>query len=149
MRHNLDTEIDINAAPEAVWDILTDLDHYADWNPFIVSGHGKVDVGERLTNRMQPPEGKPMTFKPSVTVAEPNQVFEWLGHLGLPGIFDGRHRFELEPTASGTRLVQSEQFSGVLVRFMRNSLDTQTHAGFIAMNEALKARAEGSAQEQS
>jgi hypothetical protein len=38
--------------------------------------------------------------------------------------------------------VHAEQFSGVLVRLLRKSLDTQTHAGFEALNTALKTRAE-------
>jgi hypothetical protein len=100
-------------------------------------------VGERLTNRLQPPGGKAMTFRPTVTAVEPNRTFEWLGRLGLPGIFDGRHRFELEATASGgTRLVHTEHFRGILVRFMRKSLDTKTLQGFELMNAALKTRAE-------
>lgn len=49
-------------------------------------------------NRLQPAGGREATFKPSVTVVEPNTTFEWLGRFGLPGIFDGRHRFELTPT---------------------------------------------------
>ena len=76
-------------------------------------------------------------------MVEPPVAFEWLGRLGLPGIFDGRHRFDLAPSENGGTLVtQSEQFDGILVRFMRTSLDTQTIAGFEAMNAALKARVE-------
>lgn len=86
-----------------------------------------------------------MTFHPKVTIVEDQRVFEWLGKLGLPGIFDGRHRFELEPTSTGTRFTQTEAFKGLLVRFMRRSLDTQTMEGFEAMNSALKARAEAHA----
>jgi hypothetical protein len=144
MRHQLHTEVEIAAPIEVVWEALTDLDAYQDWNPFIVSSQGRVDVGEELTNRMQPPGGSAMTIKPTVTVAEPLVAFEWLGHLGPPGIFDGRHRFELARSENGgTVLTQSEQFSGVLVRLMRNWLSTRTLAGFEAMNAALKARAEG------
>ena len=40
MRHQLHTEIEIEAPADIVWDILTDLDHYEDWNPFIVSSAG-------------------------------------------------------------------------------------------------------------
>ena len=83
-----------------------------------------------------------MTFRPQVTVVETDRVFEWLGRLGLPGVFDGRHRFELESTPTGTRLTQTEAFSGVLVRFMRRSLDSKTMQGFEAMNSALRDRAE-------
>ena len=146
MQHDLHTEIDIDATPETVWNVLTDLDGYSDWNPFITSAAGNVAVGERLTNRLQAPGGKAMTFKPTVTAAETAQTFEWLGRLVLPGIFDGRHRFDLEATPSGgTRLVHSEHFNGLLVRFLRKSLDTQTHQGFLAMNQALKSRAEAAA----
>jgi len=142
MGHQLLTEIDIEASPEVVWGILTDLERYADWNPFIVSSSGNVKVGERLTNRLQPPGGKAITFRPTITVVESGHVFEWLGRLGFPGIFDGRHRFQLEATSNGTRLVHSEHLGGVLVPFMRKSLDTQTLQGFEAMNGALKKRAE-------
>ena len=143
MHHELHTEIDINATPEAVWQVLTDLDGWADWNPFITSSVGKAAVGEELSNRMEPPGGKAMTFKPEVTVVDEASTFEWLGKLGVTGVFDGRHRFQLEATPSGgTHLVHTEHFTGVLVRFMRKSLDTTTKSGFEAMNVALKARAE-------
>lgn len=143
MRHHLHTEVTIDAAPPAVWQVLTDVAHYCEWNPFIVSSAGTVAVGERLNNRLQPPGGKAMTFRPTVTVVEQNHVFEWLGRLGFRGVFDGRHRFELHPTKDGgTRLIHSEELSGLLVRFLVKSLDTRTIEGFEAMNTALKSRAE-------
>lgn len=142
MHYDLRTDIEIDAPPETVWAVLTDLASYPEWNPFVVSSQGIPAVGERLTNRLQPPGGRAMTFRPTVTAVETGQVFEWLGSLGFPGVFDGRHRFEIEPTPTGSRLTQSEAFSGVLVRFMRKSLDTQTLEGFRAMNSALKSRAE-------
>ncbi len=145
MRHELHTEIEIGADPETVWAVLTDLGNYSNWNPFIVEAAGSVAVGQRLTNRLQPPGGKAMTFKPTVTVVEPERVFEWLGRLGVPGVFDGRHRFELHATADGrTRLVHGERFQGLAVRLFKGSLETDTLAGFEAMNEALKARVEAS-----
>ncbi len=143
MRHELHTEIEISAPAQTVWTVLTDLDHYSEWNPFIVEAAGEVAVDKKLINRLQPPGGRAMTIKPAVTVVEPTQTFEWLGHFGVPGVFDGRHRFDLTTTPSGgAQLVQSEQFNGVLVRFMRKMLDNQTRDGFEAMNSALKARAE-------
>lgn len=142
MRHHLHTEIEIEAPPEVVWDILTDLAGYEDWNPFVVSSAGTAEVGERLTNRLDPPDGKAMTFRPKVTVVEPGRSFEWLGRLGVAGVFDGRHRFDLEASTTGTRFVQSEALSGLLVRPLRRSLDDRTVRGFEAMNVALKERAE-------
>jgi hypothetical protein len=142
VHHELHTEIEIDAPPDVVWEVLTDLDGYADWNPFITSSVGKPEVGEKLVNRMEPPGGKAMTFKPQVTVVEDGKTFEWLGKLGFAGVFDGRHRFEVEASPTGTKLTQSESFDGMLVRFLRRSLDTKTISGFEEMNVALKARAE-------
>ena len=141
MHYSLSTTIEIDAPTDKVWEVLTDVERYDEWNPFIVSSTGTVAVGERLTNRMQPPGGKAMTFRPTVTAVEEGRVFEWLGRLLLPGIFDGRHRFEMEPLEGNRTLLRhSEQFGGILVRFMKKSLDTQTLAGFEAMNQALAER---------
>ncbi len=142
MAHTLHTEIEIDAAPETVWAILTDLDAYPDWNPFITSSVGTIAVGERLVNRLGPPGRRSVTFKPTVTDVDHGRVLEWLGRLWPPGLFDGRHRYELHANGAGTRLIQSEQFTGLLVPFLRKSLETTTGAGFEAMNTALKARAE-------
>lgn len=147
MHHALRTTIDIDAPASVVWDVLTDLDAYADWNPFIVSASGTVATGERLVNRVEPPGGRGMTFKPTVTEVDDERTFEWLGRAGIPGIFDGRHRFGLTERDGGTTLEHSEEFSGILVRFMRGSLDSHTLAGFEAMNAALKERSEARAAE--
>lgn len=138
MRHAISAEVDIEAPPDAVWAQLTDLAGYAAWNPFIPSAAGTVEPGERLALRLQPPGGRALPIRPTVTEVVHGSVFEWLGHLGVPGLFDGRHRFELTATPQGTRLVQSESFSGLLVRPLRSFLDGGTLAGFRAMNDALR-----------
>lgn len=103
-----------------------------------------------MTNRLRPLGGRAATFRPIVTEVEEERSFEWLGRLLLPGVFDGRHRFELTPTpAGGTSVVHSEHFTGVLVPVLRRSLDKNTAAGFAAMNTALKRRAEARAESRS
>jgi hypothetical protein len=83
-----------------------------------------------------------MTFKPRVTVVEPGRRLEWLGTMGIPGIFDGRHSFTLTPVGEGcTRLVQAEDFTGALIPFTGKLL-SKTKAGFEAMNAALVTRLE-------
>lgn len=136
------TEVEIDARPEDVWEVLVDLDAYDIWNPFIVEGAGKVEKGERLHLRMSPPGGNAMSFKPKVTVADQAARFEWLGHVVMPGLFDGRHRFELSANNGTTNLVHSEEFTGVLVPMLSKMLDEKTKSGFEAMNAAMKKRVE-------
>jgi hypothetical protein len=63
-----------------------------------------------------------------------------------PGLFDGEHRFAVEPLEGGRfRFVQEERFRGLLVPLFAKGLDTHTRAGFEAMYQALKARAGGRA----
>jgi hypothetical protein len=123
-----------------VWPHLTDLAAYAEWNPFITAATGEVAPGRRLELRMEPPGGRAVTFRPHVTDVSSGSVLEWLGHLGVPGLFDGRHRFDLIPTETGTHVIQRETFTGLLVRPFRRSLDRSTLAGFEAMNAALRRR---------
>lgn len=145
----LHTEIDIEAPPETVWRVLTDFGRYGEWNPFIPRLEGTLAPGNRLTVRLTPPGGRAMTFHPTVLAAERDRAFRWKGHLLIPGLFDGEHAFHLEPRNGGTHFVHSEQFSGLLVPLLARSLDTHTRAGFEAMNEALKARAEARAHTRS
>ena len=143
MRHDLCAAIDIEADPELVWPHLTDLAAYADWNPYITAATGEVAPGRRLELRMEPPGGRAVTFRPHVTAVSTGSTLEWLGHLGVPGLFDGRHRFDLFPTETGTHVIQHETFTGLLVRPFRRALDRGTLAGFESMNEALRRRVLG------
>jgi hypothetical protein len=133
----IETVIDIPAPPSEVWQVLTDGPAYADWNPFIRSMSGTVVAGERLTNRMHPQGGRPMTFRPRVLVADPGRELRWLGRLGLPRIFDGEHFFRLEATGDGTRMVHGETFRGLLLWVMGVE---RFRADFTAMNLALRDR---------
>jgi len=138
------TEIVIAATPQAVWGVLTDFDSYPAWNHFIQSASGRVQERERLKVFLQPPGGRGITFRPRVLAAEPGRQLRWLGHLGIPGLFDGEHIFEIEPLNPGAvRLTQRERFAGLLLPLLWRGLDRDTRRGFESMNRALKERAEG------
>jgi hypothetical protein len=137
----LRTEIDIDAPPERVWEVLSDFDAYGEWNPFIRKLSGTPRMGERLEVRIEPPGGRGMTFKPTVREATPNHELRWLGRVLVPGLFDGEHTLRVEPRNGGSRFIQSEQFKGLLVPLFGGGLD-KTEEGFRQMNAALKQRAE-------
>ncbi|WP_369253972.1 SRPBCC family protein [Geodermatophilus amargosae] len=138
----LTTEVHIAALRERVWAELTDLRAYPEWNPFIVRAEGDVVRNGRLSLRMQPVGGRALTVRPRLLEVAPARELRWLGRLGLPGLMDAEHVFRLEPSGSGTRLVQEETFRGVLVPLVARTLDRGTLPAFEAMNQALKERAE-------
>jgi len=143
--------VEIEAPSHIVWAILTDFEHYRDWNPFMIDSKcnsAAPKVGAILTNTLKPPNASgTMVFKPEILTFEAEKELRWLGRVGCGGIFDGEHYFRLEKTtATRTRFVQGEIFSGCVIvscicclgcLFMNNTM-----LGFRAMNAALKARAE-------
>jgi hypothetical protein len=139
----LHSQIDIDASAEQVWDILTDFASYPQWNPFIRRISGELKAGERLEVRLEPPDSRGITLRPTVLSAEPNRQLRWLGHLFVPGLFDGEHSLAIHPLVENrVRFVQSEVFKGVLVPLLARSLDNNTLRGFEQMNGALKEQAE-------
>jgi hypothetical protein len=137
------TEIDIAAPASRVWDILIATDRWGEWNPFAAM-RGRAAVGERVEVDLSPPGQKPMTFRPTIVKLEPGSELRWLGHLGLPGIFDGEHAFRVAPDGAGRcRLEQFETFRGLLAAPILWLVGDATRRGFEAMNRALKAKAEG------
>jgi hypothetical protein len=138
MARSIATEISIGAPPEAVWRAIVDFSRQ-DWNPLFASVSGVVAVGEPLRFVLRKPR---FTIRPRITAAEPARLLEWRGHLGMPGLVDGHHAFELQPIAPGTRLLHRETFSGLLVPLMGGVL-AQTERTFAAFNQALKTHVEG------
>ena len=139
----LRSEININASATRAWDTLTDLDSFHEWNPFLQRALGEVKEGEKLNVYAKAPGGMGMSFKPRVVRVNPNREFRWLGRLGMRGIFDGEHIFEIEPDGdSSCRFVQREEFRGFLVPIMLAMISKSTLRGFNEMNQALKSRLE-------
>lgn len=138
-------QTEINAPVDKVWTILTDFEKYPEWNPFIKKIEGEVKEGATFKVVLQQPDSKPVTFKPACLWFENNKEFRWLGHLFIPGLFDGEHIFELVNLNNmKTRFIQKEKFTGILVPFLWKQLDTKTRKGFELMNEKIKELAENS-----
>lgn len=146
---NIETSRTINASPAEVWRVLADLEKWGEWNPHIFNAGGKVKAGERLDLTMWQGEPaasaakkKTQRFKPKVISADENKELIWEGRLGgIPGLFTGRHCFELRETAEGTVLTQSEEFSGVLVRPFQKML-AHLPQTFALVNDKLAERVE-------
>jgi hypothetical protein len=103
---------------------------------------GELRPGAELEVRLEPEGERGITMRPRVLAAEPGRELRWLGHLLVPGIFDGEHRFLIEEAGPGrVRFTQSERFRGILLPLLWKKLrDGGTAKGFRAMNEALAQR---------
>ncbi len=114
------TEIVINIPPKEVWATLSDLANYRQWNEFILPEGRDLTEGTTIPIVLTPPGQKAQRVRVKLTKVHPFHELRWLGHFhSIPGLIDGRHIFQLEPTASGgTLLIHREEFSGLLVPFV-------------------------------
>lgn len=140
-RH-VETRILVDASPERVFAILTDLDDYPSWNRVLsmtLRDGGEVRRGARIWLKVKP---SPLPIPCVLTVVEPGRELRWTG--GPKGIAQGSHYFELhsvEGEPDKTEVVHAETFSGLLVPLMWPLMSGQLHRLYSALNEGLAARA--------
>jgi len=137
------TQIDIDAPVSKVWKLITDLERYAEWNPFVVMGKGPIRLGEKITVRAQPSSTTGKTFHPVITSFVPEKELRWLGYFLVPGLVNGEHIHILEPLGENrTRYIHDDEFFGFLIPVVWARLEAFTRQGFEKMNMALKKQAE-------
>lgn len=145
LEREIETEIEIAAAPEAVWEVLAAIDSWSEWNPVIggvkLDGPLREGTPGRLMLLLPPPVG-PRTLAVRLVTVRPQRELAWKG--GVPGVMQGRHGFRLEPTnaGAGTRLVHTEVFSGVLAPGLVRLLRGQLGKGYRRLNQGLRSRCE-------
>lgn len=139
-KKSLTTEIIINAPVDSVWKEFSNFSEYPLWNPFIKKVSGEMKSGGTIEITIQPKGDKAVVFNPTILIYKEKNILQWEGRLFIPGIFTGRHTFQLiRLNNDKTRFIQKEDFNGILVPFI--NLDA-TLAGFKEMNYLLKNRVE-------
>jgi len=136
---SIQSQIEINAPAKAVREVLYRFDDYPNWNPFIIKVDGTVAEGKDVTVTVKP-VGKDQLSGTTRIISMTDNRLEWRGSLAVPGLFTGDHEFIIEELGSGRTLFrQNEKMSGIIIPFFNIGPE---RAGFTAMNEALKKKAE-------
>ena len=134
------TSIDIDAASSTVWELLTDLEAYSEWNPQTTSASGTVAMNEVVDLHVEPTGSRTADIRATVTRFEPESALEWVTKLPIPGLFTARHSFELDDLGNGrTHFINRERLSGLLVPVV---VANDAVRDYEAMNRALKEHAE-------
>jgi hypothetical protein len=128
--------------PELVWRLLTDLELYPAWNPFIVSAQGRAECGAFLALRLQPGQGRLWRQRARITHCSAPRELGWRRRRLVAGLLERRHLIHLRPEAGGTHVHQRVEWRGLLASFVPAARLEAVGLGLQAMNEALKQRAE-------
>lgn len=130
----------MDAPPERVWEELTDLESYEEWNPNITFAAGSLEEGAEVDLRVQPTYGRERSIRVTVTEVDPARKLQWVGAVGGRWLFEGQHTFELHPLdGDRTRFVNRERVSGVTAPIVVRDGASRAYK---AMNRALASRVE-------
>ena len=114
------TSITIQAAPEAIWRILTDAAGYPSWNATVSRVDGRIALGEKVTVHAKVAPGR--AFPVKVVAFDAPRRMVWSGGLPL-GLFKGERTFELRPTTGGgVEFTMREDYTGWLAPLITKSI---------------------------
>lgn len=98
----LRTEIQISAPIDQVWQVLTDFDHWKDWNPMVNQVSGNASVGSMLNITMRGPDGKDaMKYQPTILETNPPRYLRWRATMMSGLMFTNDRVFELKEDNGG------------------------------------------------
>lgn len=138
----IEDRIGIQAPPEVIWEIVHDIGRWGEWNPTYPRGEGEIRIGNVLTFDLQLPGQPKQEIKAKVLEWVPNEQLHWqLSFMG--GLIRTMRYIEITPlTEAGCVVDNGEIFGGLMGPSLGRRMRGPVRRGFLAMNEALKARAE-------
>jgi len=148
-----ETSIRIDAPLDLVWELITDLGSYDEWNPFVVHIErpgGVLRVGARLRLHVRWADGGRTIADEIVTELDPPKneggrraasfAYRYAGLLSALGAVRTTRRQWLEQASGDATYYRSrEEFRGILAAFIPL---TRVQEGFERHARALKTRAE-------
>lgn len=138
------TEIDIDAPPSRVWQVLTDFRSYDDWNPVVKRVSANLKTGGSIRFSLDYGSIK-LPIAARLINVEQERELRWKGPSSqlLGSIFRAEHYLRLKALPGNrTRLIHGEEFGGLFPRALWGRLRSDLLPRYRGMNEALKRRVE-------
>ena len=105
------TTFAVEAPVERVWEVLTDFDRWAEWNPSVPSIEGEPRVGSTVTLTLAMPGRPSAKVKAALTEVVPERRLVWDGTVGPKWLFAGHREFLIEPQPDGTVASRTSKMS--------------------------------------
>lgn len=141
----VESSVTIEASPERVWTILTDLPGYADWNTYSPSAVGSLREGGVVTIEARLGEEVRIVDN-RVTRVEPERALCWHSMNWFESLARGTRCRLLEPVGVNATLFRHhETMEGPLAWLIEKLYRPRIEAGLAQMNGDLKRAAEGAA----
>jgi len=141
MGYRIQSRVGVQAPAFAVWEVLSRLDSWKEWNPFITEAEGRLAIGATLQLRRKRPDGVGELEEVRVVDWVPNEQILWTRTLGpFARVLAFLEIEALSETACV--LAVGEVYDGLIGERTGKARRRALTAGWQALAEAAKARAE-------
>ncbi|HKP77829.1 MAG TPA: SRPBCC domain-containing protein [Phenylobacterium sp.] len=138
----IEDRIGVHAPADVIWEVIYDLPKWAEWNPTYPHAEGEVRIGNVLTLDLALPGQDRQQIKAKVLDWVPNEQLHWELRM-MGGLIKTLRYIEITPLVDEGCIVDNgELFGGLMGPSLGRRMRGPVRRGFLAMNEALKARAE-------
>ncbi|ATC34037.1 SRPBCC domain-containing protein [Caulobacter vibrioides] len=142
MQRAVEHRIGVQAPAEVVWEVVSDFEGWAQWNPLYRKAEGVMKVGSTLVLEQHLPGQAPTVIQPVVQDWVPYEQLHWRSSR-LGGFVTAIRYLEIESMGPASATFSNgELFMGLLLRFVSRDERRQLKAAFTQMGEAVRDRAE-------
>ena len=138
----IEHRIGVRTTPEVIWKIVSDIRGYPAWNPLYTKAEGEVQFDAPLNLEAMLPGQGPRTIRATVTDWTPNEQIIWKTSL-FAGLLRTTRYIEIEKLDEASCIFSNgEIFEGPAIRLLSRKTRRAVKAGFTAMGEAVRDKAE-------
>lgn len=142
MAFSIDHSLEVNAPPETVWEVITDLPRYGEWNPFVRACRSTLKPGDPL--QMEVRLGN-TTRQEEEVIREYDEGRGFAYSMRPPplGALASFRSHRIEPLGEGkSRYYSHFELKGWLSPVVKAFVGAKLQTGFTGMSQGIKQRAE-------
>ncbi|MCC6763779.1 MAG: SRPBCC domain-containing protein [Deltaproteobacteria bacterium] len=135
--------LDVAAPAATVWQVVTDLDRYPQWNPFVVACRSTLEPGTPIAMRVRVLPFLAQPQRETIFEHVPGRCLRYGIHpLPLGALASERSHVVESAGEEHSRYVSRFELRGWLAPVVATLLGGRLERGFAAMSAGIKARAE-------
>ncbi|MAJ60090.1 MAG: hypothetical protein CBC48_08925 [bacterium TMED88] len=139
----IDESCEVRASAQVLWQVITDFDRYADWNPFVIACAADLREGQPIDMKVQLFKHFAQPQRETIFEVNPGVAFRYGLGPGRLGALSSLRSHEVQPRGSDQSLYRSHfRLTGWLAPLTKVWLGQRLEHGFRAMTQALVTQAE-------